>query len=176
MDMTKMGPMSRKVTKEDKKGVEAFYKSWQEAWKKSDINAVADMVSFPVTMISDHADGRGDAVMMSREEWIKEMEPMVKNPPPANMQVHTKLTHIAFLSDTLASVHEETTMTMGKEKHKWAGASMLNMQDGKWKVLMMAEAGWADVMGPKKDMATHGSNTGTAPMPASQTGMPAKKQ
>src|SRR3954471_13404896 len=45
-DMTKVGPMSRKVTKEDKKGVDELYKSVEDAMKKGDINAFADLADF----------------------------------------------------------------------------------------------------------------------------------
>ena len=43
-DMTKMGPMSRKVTKEDKKGVDELYKAIEDGMKKGDVNAMADLV------------------------------------------------------------------------------------------------------------------------------------
>src|SRR5207249_3432282 len=56
-DMTKMGPLSRKVTKEDKKGVDELYKKSEEAWKKGDVNALAELVDFPVIMLSDDSKG-----------------------------------------------------------------------------------------------------------------------
>src|SRR4051812_10170138 len=52
-DMTKMGPMSRPVTKPDKKGVDDTYKAFEEAMKKGDVNAAADLIDFPVIMMSD---------------------------------------------------------------------------------------------------------------------------
>jgi hypothetical protein len=43
-DMSKMGPMSRPVTKQDKKGIDELYKSFEAAMKKGDVNAAADLV------------------------------------------------------------------------------------------------------------------------------------
>jgi hypothetical protein len=53
-----------------------------------------------------------------------------------------------FLSDTLAVVAEQISMTMGKVKGSWKSFSVLNQKDGKWKVKQMAEAGWGDMVPP----------------------------
>src|SRR2546421_8349289 len=58
-DMTKMGPMSKPVRKEaeDKKGVDELFKAVEAAWKKGDAEALAELVDFPVIMMSDDSAG-----------------------------------------------------------------------------------------------------------------------
>jgi hypothetical protein len=146
MDMTKMGPMSRKVTKEDKKGVEAFFKACDDAWKKGDITALVDMIDFPVIMLSDDSKGQAQHFAATRDQWTAMMKPMVENMPKDVKFTAKHTPH--FLSDDLVVVIDETKMTMGKVKGSWKGLSVLTLKDGKWKFKEMAEAGWGDMKPP----------------------------
>jgi hypothetical protein len=141
-DMSKVGPLSRKVTKEDKKGIDDLYKAAMDSMKKSDVNAMADLVDFPVIMLSDDSKGQAQYFSATREQFIDMMKPMMSQPPPKDM----KHKHSAqFLSDDLAVSIEENSGTMGKEKGKWKAMSVLTLKDGKWKFKEMAEAGWGDM-------------------------------
>jgi hypothetical protein len=147
-DMSKAGPMTRPVTKEkeNKKGVDELYKAMEEAWKKGDVMALADMVDFPVIMLSDDSTGASQHFEASRDVWIAMMKPMAENMPK---DAKVTMKHTAhFLSDTLGVVVEETSMTMGKTKGKWKGFSVVNYKDGKWKLKEMSEAGWGDMKPP----------------------------
>jgi hypothetical protein len=145
-DMTKMGPMSRKVTKEDKKGIADFYKKTDEAWQKGDIATLAESCDFPVIMLSDDSKGEVKHFNATREQWTAMMEGLTKG-MSKDMKVKHKETPY-FLSDDLAVVIEETSMTMGKMKGSWKGFSVLTLKDGKWKFKQMAEAGWGDMKPP----------------------------
>jgi hypothetical protein len=145
-DMTKVGPMSRKVTKEDKKGVDTLYKAAEEAMKKGDLNGMADLVDFPVIMLSDDSKGEVKHFAATREQWTGMMAQFFSN-MPKDMKMKTK--HTAhFLSDDLAVAIEENSMTMGKIKGNWKAMSVLTLRDGKWKFKEMAEAGWGDMKPP----------------------------
>jgi hypothetical protein len=144
-DMTKMGPMSRPVTKPDKKGVDDLYKSFEDAMKKGDVNAAADLVDFPVVMLTDDSKGAAKVNNITRDQWIAIFTPYITN-MPKDMKMSMKHTP-TFLSDTLAVSIEQNSMSMGKVKGKWAAMSALTLVDGKWKFKQMAEAGWGD-MGP----------------------------
>jgi hypothetical protein len=157
-DMTKVGPMSRKVTKEDKKGVDELFKAAEEGWKKGDVNALADLVDFPVIMLSDDSKGEVKHFAATRDQWVGMMQSMVTG-MPKDMKMKSK--HSAhFLSDDLAVAIEEISMTMGKVKGSWKSMSVLTLRDGKWKFKEMAEAGWGDMKPPP------GATTATtAPVP-----------
>jgi uncharacterized protein (TIGR02246 family) len=145
-DMTKMGPMSRKVTKEDKKGVDAVYAAMEASMKKADVNAFADLMDFPVMMVTDDSKGVESHSEVNREQFVQMMTPFMKEPPKGMTETHKH--NARFLSDTLAMVDEDTSMTMGKTKGAWKSESMLVMKDGKWKVKAMVEAGWGDMKPP----------------------------
>jgi hypothetical protein len=144
-DMSKVGPMSRKVTKEDKKGIDELYKAVEDAMKKGDVNAFADLSDFPVIMLSDDSKGQVQWFPVTREQFIDLMKPMMGQPMPKDMK-HKHTAH--FLSDDLAVAIEENSATMGKEKGKWKAMSVLTLKDGKWKFKQMAEAGWGDMKAP----------------------------
>jgi uncharacterized protein (TIGR02246 family) len=158
MDMSKVGPMSRPVTKEDKKGVDALYKAMEDAWKKGDADAVAENVDFPVIMMSDDSSGKVQHFEASRDQWIGMMKPMLANMPKDAKMTHKHTPY--FLSDDLAISIEEISMTMGKTKGKWKAMSVLTLRDGKWKVKQMTEAGWGDMKPPTTAAMPH------APAPA----------
>jgi hypothetical protein len=146
IDWTKMGPMSRRVTKEDKKGVEATYKAVDDCMKTADVNAFADLVDFPVIMLSDDSKGQVQHFQASREQFIELMKPMFTGMPKDMKVKHKQTPH--FLSDDLAVSIEETEMSMGKMKGKWKGMSVLTLKDGKWKFKELSEAGWGDMKLP----------------------------
>jgi ketosteroid isomerase-like protein len=142
-DMSKMGPMSRPVTKQDKKGIDELYKSFEGAMKKGDINAAADLVDFPVTMLSDDSKGMEKDFKATREQWIGIFAPFAAN-MPKDVKMSGKHTP-TFLSDTLAVSIEQDGMSGPKMKGKWAAMAVVTLVDGKWKFKEMAEAGWGDM-------------------------------
>jgi len=144
-DMTKMGPLSRKVTKEDKKGVDELFKAVEDSMKKQDVNAFADLIDYPVIMLSDDSKGEAKSFPASREQLIEMFKPMMSMPMPKDFK-HKHTAH--FLSDDLAVVIEENSGTMGKEKGKWKSMSVITLRDGKWKFKELAEAGWGDMKAP----------------------------
>jgi hypothetical protein len=163
-DMSKMGPMSRPVKKEDKKGVDELYKAMDEHMKKGDAEAAADLVDFPVIMLSDDSTGAAKYFSATRDQWVAMMKPFVTNMPKDLKMTHFK--HSAtFLSDTLAVVVEENGMSMGKTKGKWKSASIVTLKDGKWKFKEMAEAGWGDMPPPPATPGTTKTPATTLPPP-----------
>ena len=159
-DLSKVGPMSRPVTKEDKKGVDATFKAMEEAWKSGSADAVADLVDFPVIMLSDDATGAPKYFIAERAQWVAMMKPFLASMPKDVKMTHKHQTH--FLSDTLAVAIEETSMKMGKTKGKWKGMSVLTLRDGKWKFKEMSEAGWGDMPPPAGATAKTASPANTA--------------
>jgi ketosteroid isomerase-like protein len=145
-DMSKMGPMSRPVTKQDKKGIDDTYKAFEDAMMKGDVNAAADLVDFPVIMMSDDSKGAVKSFNASREQWTAIFAPFATN-RPKDMKMTNKHTP-TFLSDTLAVSIEQTSMSAGKMKGKWNAMAVLAQVDGKWKFKQMAEAGWGDMPAP----------------------------
>jgi ketosteroid isomerase-like protein len=165
-DMTKMGPMSRPVTKQDKKGIDDLYKAFEEAMKKGDANAAADMVDFPIIMVSDDSKGLARHFDATREQWLGIMTPFITN-APKDMKMSSKHA-VTFLSNDLAVAIEQNSMSMGKVKGKWPSMSLLTLKDGKWKFKQQSEAGWGD-------MALPGAPAAAPTKPGAATAPAAKK-
>ena len=147
IDWSKVGPMSRPVTKEDKKGVEQLCKNMEEAWKTGNMDALLASIDFPVIMLSDDSKGAVQHFSATREQFAEIMKPMMAGMPKDMKMKHKRDFH--FLSDTLALVVENTQMSMGKMKGKFKAFSVINKkEDGTWKVKQMAEAGWGDMKAP----------------------------
>lgn len=142
-DMTKMGPLSRAVTKQDKKGIDDLYKAFEDAMMKGDVAAAADLCEFPIIMLSDDSKGVAKSFNASREQWVGIFTPFATN-RPKDMKMSSKHTP-TFLSDTLAVSIEQNSMSAGKMKGKYNAMAVVTLVDGKWKFKQMAEAGWGDM-------------------------------
>jgi ketosteroid isomerase-like protein len=145
-DMTKMGPATRKLQHEadDKKAIQAMMKASMDAMEKGDVEASAAMIDFPVLMVTDspttsEASGRP----MSREEWIAVMKPFA-GPTPKDAKFSSKHT-VAMLTDSLAQVISDYSVTMGGTKMQWKSADLVIRKNGKWLVKSMTEGGWGDM-------------------------------
>jgi len=150
MDMSKAGPWTRKVANEKavKKEIEDFLKKNEESATKGDMDGMLGHVDFPVYMMTDDAKGKLEANAMTKEQYVAEMKPFYENMPK-----DTKYTHkytITLLSDALAMVADDFTMTQGKNKMAGRNASLLGKVDGAWKFKTMVEAGWGGMGEQKK--------------------------
>jgi ketosteroid isomerase-like protein len=159
-DMTKHGPWTRPVTKEDKKGVDQLFKAMNEAWKKGDVEAVAEHIDFPVIMLTDNSKGEVQHYNATRDQWVAMMKSMNMPKDEALKFSHKKDVH--FLSDTLAVAIEDTKVS-GKMKGKWKSMSVLTQRDGQWKVKEMSQAGWGDMRPPQTAAERPRTPTNTLP-------------
>src|SRR5262249_13467768 len=149
-DMQNMGGMSRqpKKAQQDQAELKKFFKDWDTAWRKADLNAAADMGDFPVTMITDSSKGEFKMEQWNRDQWIGVMKPFMDPAMMKNMKWTAKETCF-LLSDDLASCEVATNVQMGKIKGKVNSHNIVIRKDGKWKAKAMMEAGWGDAPSPK---------------------------
>lgn len=135
----------RKVSREaqDRKEIAALVRALDEAGKKGDLDAATALVDFPVLMVTDDSKGQASAAAWSKEQWRQVMEPFYRKP------MEGKMTHrptIFLASDSLATLNDVVTMTMGKKSITSRNTSILVRKDGKWLVKVMMEGGWGDMM------------------------------
>ena len=139
-DITKTGPLSRKVTKEDTQGIEALFKAAEAAWKKGDMQALTAMYDFPIYMGTDRQDGTYEGGEWMQELFEKIMGPMMKTDPKDVVYKEKRTPH--FLSDTLAVVIGETTASRGGKQlgsYKWS--AVVIKKNGQWRLKSGLEAG-----------------------------------
>jgi uncharacterized protein (TIGR02246 family) len=136
-----------KVTHEaqDRKEISALFKAMEDAGQKGDLDAAAALVDFPVLMVTDDSKGQAMAETWSREKWTQAMAPFYKQPMPAGMKIAHRPA-IFLLSDSLASVNDQQTTTMGKRKVASRSCTLLVRRDGRWRIKSMTEGGWGDAM------------------------------
>jgi hypothetical protein len=149
--MTAMGWTPRKVTKEDKKGIEAMLKEHEQAWMKGDLEGAMAHVSFPVFMATDDSKGAIHAGPWDKAMYQKMMEPMLKNTSAmADMMKNSKMKYdYNFLSDSMAMVTCNTQMKMGKQSHSMKSAMLVVNEAGKWMIKASMEPGWGDTAMPQ---------------------------
>ncbi len=143
-DITKAGPATRKVTDERKlkKEIEAFLKAGDEIVAKNDFNAKLERLDFPLFLATDDQKGMITAKTYTKEEYSS----MMKSHFDAMKE--SKKTHketITVLSDNLATVVDDYTLTLGKQKVNGKSTTLLVKVDGQWKVKSMIEAGWGEM-------------------------------
>jgi len=153
MDMSKVGPWSRKPANEKavKKEIDDFFKAQIAAEAKGDMNAMVDHVDFPVYMVTDDSKGEIEAKAWDKDAYIAMMKPFYENMPKDAKTTHKQ--SITVLSDSLAAVSDDFVMTAGKQKLTGRNAGLLVKVAGTWKWKDMAEAGWAGMAPPKAPAA-----------------------
>jgi hypothetical protein len=151
MDMSKMGPWSRKPTneKQTKKEITEFFKAEEELMKKNDFEGSLARYDFPVYMFTDDANGVPEAAEWSREKYAAMMKPFWEN-MPKDMKMTHKPT-VVVLSDSLVTFTDDFTMSQGKNKMSGRSTGVLVKRDGQWKWKVMGEAGWGGMSGAQAE-------------------------
>jgi hypothetical protein len=85
------------------------------------------------------------AAPMTQEQWAATMKPYYDHPMPKELKMTMKPT-ITLLTDSLAQVTNDCTMTMGKVKKTFKTSTLVIKKGGRWLFKMGAEGGWGDGM------------------------------
>jgi hypothetical protein len=144
-DLAKAGPWTRKPTDEKKlkKELEAFFKEEDALATRGDREAMLARIDFPVFMVTDDQKGTAETRSYTREQYLATMKPFYDNMPKDVKYTHKPT--FTVLSDSLADVTDEFTMTTGKQKLAGRNQSLVIKVDGQWKWKVMTEAGWGGV-------------------------------
>lgn len=156
MDLSKMGPWTRKPTNEAKtrKEVEAFIKEEDAIMQRGDFEASLARMDFPFFMATDNSQGVPRSESYDRQRYTEMMRPMMEQmPKPTNLRHNPTIT---VLSDSLVTVTDNYSMTIGGQKRTGRNAALLVKQDGQWKWKAFIEAGW----GEAPDTGVGGSGVG----------------
>jgi uncharacterized protein (TIGR02246 family) len=155
------GWVPRKVAKEaaDKKQIMALFKAMEEAGQKGDLEAAAALVDFPVLMVTDDSKGEAMSGAWTKEQWMQVMAPFYKKPMSDFKVTHKPI--IFMVTDSLASVDDQQTMTMQGKKVATRTTTLLVRRGGKWLVKSMVEGGWGDSMKEAPQSASQAGSSGT---------------
>jgi len=139
------GWVPRKVTKDqqDRKEITALSKAMHAAAQSGDVTAAAALVDFPVLMVTDDSKGEAMADSWTREKWMEVMAPFYKPMPGVKM---SEKPTIFLLTDSLASLDNQWTMTAGNKTTSGRSSMILVRKEGQWRIKSMVEGGWGDMM------------------------------
>lgn len=130
------------VTKEDRRGLTRLAKEIDHAWEERHLDDASAHMAFPVLMVTD--DGRGRAVSepWTRERWLRVMGDVVNALPPDAKLRTTRLT-FAFVTNALATIHQERQLVSGKKKTRWRTTYVCVRDGDAWRVTAIVEGGFA---------------------------------
>src|SRR6266545_5095761 len=152
--MAKWVPPKVTNASKDKQEIQTLLHGMDAASRTGDLDAAVALVDFPVMMMTDDSKGEAKGEPWSREQWTQVMKPFYDKP-----MKDVKITHkptIFLLSDSLASVDDVCTMTMGGKTMTTRNSMFVIRKDGKWFVKAMAEGGWGDMVAA----GSHGTASG----------------
>jgi hypothetical protein len=163
----------------DKQEIMGLLKKMEAAGKKGDLEAAVALVDFPVTMATDDSKGEAKVETWDRDRWTAVMRPMYAHRPEGVKVVHKPT--VVLLSDSLATVQDVATITMGAGAQPVTSRSSMLVvrKGGEWRVKAMAEGGWGDAMGDQGNAASGaqeapsqgtGSGAGAPPAPGAGPG------
>ncbi len=144
-DINKMGPWTRKPKNEQAtmKEISAFMKEEEQIMKQGNLQAALERVDFPVYMATDDSQGMPMAREFSRDEYNTMMRPVFEAFPKDAKITHKHTIHV--LSDSLATINDDFTMTANQKTYSGRSHGLLVKRDGRWKWKTMVEAGWGDM-------------------------------
>jgi len=148
--------------KADRAEILALFHALEDAARRGDVNAAAAFVDFPVLMVTDDAKGEAMADTWSKDQWTEVMAPFYK-PRPNTTIAHRPA--VFLVTDSLATVSDEITITMGKRTFSTRSALLVVRTAGKWKVKSMVEGGWGGTVRERPE--------GAAPTPPAPPAEPA---
>ena len=166
----KLTPAEEKKSRQE---ILAVFKKMEQAGQKGELDAAVALVDFPVLMLTDTKAGDAVGEPWTEEQWRKVMAPFYEKP-----MKDMKVTHnpkVFFVTDALASVDDDWTMTMGKKKISGRSTSLVARKGGEWKVKAMVEGGWGDM--PMPEAGAGGGapgQQGATPAEPAQPAMPAQ--
>ncbi|HVE84673.1 MAG TPA: hypothetical protein VND93_17575 [Myxococcales bacterium] len=142
------GYTPRKVTKEDKKGIEAAGEAMHKAMIAGNMDEAMKGYDFPIFMMTDDKDGVVYTNMADAATWKKMMAPMMDPANKAMMDAMAKMPKpkmdMFFLTDNMAVVTAKGQMPMGKEKMEMRNSMLMIKKGDVWMVKGEMEGGWGD--------------------------------
>lgn len=128
------------IRKPDRRGISALLSAAEVYTRKGDADAIADLMDFPVQIVSDRGDGTTTSMAWTKEQWLREMRPkLVALPKGIRWQRAAKVT---FVSDVLAVVDETHSLVVGRKRQSWKSAAFVVNSGGKWLFKSMMEGLW----------------------------------
>jgi len=134
------GPLSRKVTHEDKEGIEALFNAAADAWRTEDVQALLTLYDLPIYSGTDNAAGAYQAALCDGEQLRAILTALMRGERKDVLQAERRTPH--FLSDSIAMVLVETSVTRnGDPLGSYTSAILVIKKGGVWRFKSGVAAG-----------------------------------
>ena len=134
------GPLSRRVTHEDRQGIEALFVAAADARRTEDMQALMTLYDLPIYAGTDNAAGVYQAAECDAEQLRAILAATMRVERKELSRTERRTPH--FLSDSIAMVLVETDVTdNGTALGSYTSAILVIKNDGHWRFKSGVEAG-----------------------------------
>ena len=134
------GPLSRRVTHEDRQGIEALFVAAADAWREEDVQALLTLYDLPIYAGTDNAAGAYQDAACDGELLRKILTALMQAEAKDVSRAERRTPH--FLSDSMAMVLVETSVTRnGDALGSYTSAILVIKKGGVWRFKSGVEAG-----------------------------------
>ena len=134
------GPLSRRVTHEDREGIEALFVAAADAWRKEDMQALMTLYDLPIYAGTDNAAGAYQAAECNGEQLRAILTALMQAERRDVSRTERRTPH--FLSDSMAMVLVETSVARnGDTLGSYTSAILVIKKGGLWRFKSGVEAG-----------------------------------
>lgn len=131
------------VVREDTEEVLAWFARYDTLVAAGDLEAMADMASFPINEVTDDAGGFGVTGPCDRDTFLAQMREIVGGAGEVSME---SVRHPIFLSRALCFVVTDATITAhGQSQQMRYGDLLVRTVEG-WRFQTMVAGGWHEQM------------------------------
>ena len=140
MDRVLTGPLSRKITNEDRQGIEALFNAADDAWGQRDLQELTTLYDFPIYVGTDDSGGTYQGAEWDAHQFRAAMTAALQADGRRVDRRQQRTQH--FLNDSMAMVLVETSMSVSAtELGSYASAVLVITMGPRWYFKGGVEAG-----------------------------------
>ena len=134
------GPLSRRVTHEDRHGIEALFVAAADARRKEDLQTLMTLYDLPIYAGTDNAAGAYQSTECGDEQLRAILTATIRTERKDTSRTERRTPH--FLSDSMAMVLVENSVTRnGDALGSYTSAILVIKSGGRWRFKSGVEAG-----------------------------------
>jgi hypothetical protein len=131
-------------TEQDTEDLLAWFAEYDARAVAKDVEAMADLAHFPITVVTNDSAGNGVTQVWDREAFVRAMTAATQGDlGDLAMENQRRPT---FLNRDLAVVVTDSTVTVGDQVQHLRYADVMVKSAGEWRFTSMIQGGWGDML------------------------------
>ncbi|WP_229074419.1 DUF4440 domain-containing protein [Actinoplanes sp. DH11] len=132
-------------TAQDTAGLLAWFDRYDEHVRRNDIQAMADMARFPLTVMTSDSAGEYVTQQWDRATFVQTMDLSAGGADPTAVRIDNQRQPV-FLNADIAVVISDSTVTTGESTQHMRYVDVMAKTGGEWRFTSMIQAGWGDML------------------------------